>query len=593
MSGQAPVDIDTATLPSDQIKAPMRVRLVEPNLRFRVVVGFFILAMGLYTMRVVELQIIRGPANARAAYNQRVQTFIVPAQRGEITDVNGQTLATTIQTVNVTTDQTLIRNPLATARALAPILKMPIKRIATTLDGKARYKIVARGVTSSQWRKIASLDLAGIFHEPTVTRSYPGGTLAANILGYVGDEGKGLGGLEFALDKTLMGVNGTSTVEQVNGREIPTSERHTIDPINGTSVQLTIDADLQGIVERALANGVRKAGAEAGDVIVMDPRTGNILSMATYPTFNPNKPQGTEDLYKQNHPVTFGFEPGSTSKMMTMAAVLEEGKAKPQSGFTVPSGLPRGGTTFHDDIPHGRWRLTLTGILARSSNMGTILAAERIGKQKLYDYLRKFGIGESTGLSFPGESSGILPTLDKWSSTTFPTLAFGQGLNVTALQVASVYSTIANNGVRLKPRLIDGTFDANGKYQPTPESPGVRVVSKKTAKWVREMLESVVSSEGTAAGATISGYRVAGKTGTAYRWDSKLHRYNGYVASFVGMAPADKPSLVVAVIMHRPVNGHFGSVVSAPVFKIVMTYALQHLRIPPTGSKSPHLPTTW
>lgn len=593
MSGQAPVDYDVASAPTDQLKGPMRVRLVNPKRRFFWTTVIFILVMALYGARLVDLQIIKGPANARAAYNQRVQTFIVPAQRGEITDVNGQTLATTIRTVNVTTDQTLIRDPMATARELAPILKKPVKEIAATLDGTARYKIVARGVVSSQWRKISSLDLAGIFHEPTVTRSYPGGTLAANILGYIGDEGKGLGGLEYALDKTLLGTNGQSTVEQVNGREIPTSERHTVDPVNGTSVQLTIDADLQGIAERALANGVRKAGAEAGDIVVMDPRTGNILSMATYPTFNPNKPQGSSDLYKQNHPVTFGFEPGSTSKMMTMAAVLEEGKAKPQSGFVVPSGLPRGGTTFRDDIPHGRWRLTLTGILARSSNMGTILAAERIGKQKLYDYLRKFGIGESTGLSFPGESSGILPTLDKWSATTFPTLAFGQGLNVTALQVASVYCTIANNGVRLKPRLIDGTYDANGKYQPTPESQGVRVVSKKTAKWIREMLESVVSAEGTAEGAKIPGYRVAGKTGTAYRYDSKLGKYSGYVASFVGMAPADKPSLVVAVIMHRPVNGHFGSVVSAPVFKIVMTYALQHLRISPTGTRSPRLPTTW
>ena len=591
MTDQVPVVNDNQT--SMQYKPPLRIRLGNPKKRFSALSLFFLAVMTIYAVRLIDLQIIQGPSHARAAYNQRVQTFIVPAQRGEITDMNGVTLATTVHTVNVTTDQTLVKDPLATARKLAPVLKMPIKEIAQSLTGTLRYKIVARGIPSLQWRTIAGFDLSGIFHEPTVTRSYPGGTLAANLLGYVGAQGQGLGGLEFAMQKTLTGIDGKSTVEQVNGREIPTSERHTVDAVNGTSVRLTIDADLQGIAERALANGVRKAGAEAGDIVVMDPKTGNILSMATYPTFNPNKPEGSSDMSKQNHPVVFSFEPGSTSKMITMAAVLEEGKAKPLSGFTIPSGLPRGGRTFTDDIPHGRWRLTLNGILARSSNMGTILASERIGKQKLYDYLRKFGFGEKTGLNFPGETAGELPALDQWSATSFPTLAFGQGLSVSALQVASVYSTIANNGVRLKPRLVAGTYDVAGKFTSVPESQGIRVVSKKTAKWIREMLESVVSSEGTAAGATISGYRVAGKTGTAYRYDSKLGRYNGYTASFVGMAPADKPSLVVAVIMHRPVNGHFGSVVSAPVFKIVMTYALQHLRIPPTGTKSPHLPVTW
>jgi cell division protein FtsI (penicillin-binding protein 3) len=497
---------------------------------------------------------------------------------------------------NVIADPSQITRQAHYADLLAPIVKVSKKELIRRLTGTNRFSYVAKKITMSQWKKIQNLDLVGISSEGTTLRVYPGGALAANLLGYVGDEGHGLSGLESALDKTLTGTDGTTTIEQVKGHEIPTSERHTVEAVNGSSVRLTIDADLQGVAEQALAQQVKSANAKSGEVVIMDPATGNILAMANYPTFDPNHPQKTKAVTKQNRAVSDAFEPGSTGKVMTMAAVINEGVLNPKSRIVVPSGLPRGGTTFHDDIPHGVWHLTLAGVLAKSSNMGSILAAEKIGQEKLHSYMQDFGIGQLSGLHFPGETGGSLPNPkdpNQWSGTTFPTLAFGQGYSVSALQMASVYATLANGGVRRDPRLIAGTMDANNNFEAAPMPAGKRVVSAKAAKSVRLMMEKVVSPDGTAPGAAITGYRVGGKTGTANRFDSSVGGYSGYTASFIGVVPIDKPSLVTAVIIHGPRGAHFGSLVSAPVFKKVTTYALAHLRIPPTPLKQSHLPVKW
>jgi cell division protein FtsI (penicillin-binding protein 3) len=475
-------------------------------------------------------------------------------------------------------------------------LKVSKKELIRRLTGTNRFSYVAKKVTIAQWKKVQKLDLAGIYSEGTKMRVYPAGVLAANLLGYVGDDGHGLGGLESALNETLTGTDGTTTIEEVRGREIPTSERQTVDAVNGTSVRLTIDSDLQGVAEQALAAQVKSSDALSGQVIVMDPATGNILAMANYPTFDPNHPQRTSAAVKQNRAVSDAFEPGSTGKVMTMAAVVNEGAATARTRIVVPSGLPRGGTTFRDDIPHGVWRLTLAGVLAKSSNMGSILAAEKIGQDKLLQYMKDFGMGKPSGLNFPGEARGILPDpkdSERWSGTTFPTLAFGQGYSVSALQMASVFATLANNGVRREPRLVAGTIDGDNNFEAAPLAPGKRVVSAKTAETVRLMMEKVVSPDGTAPGAAIAGYRVGGKTGTAERFDANVGGYNGYTASFVGVVPIDKPSLVTAVMIHGPQGQYFGSLVSAPVFKKVTTYALAHLRIPPSPFKQSRLPVKW
>jgi cell division protein FtsI (penicillin-binding protein 3) len=325
----------------------------------------------------------------------------------------------------------------------------------------------------------------------------------------------------------------------------------------------------------------------------MDPKTGRIYALATVPTFDPNKPAEAASANIGNRALSDVFEPGSTSKVMTLAAVVEEGKANATSKFTIPPVLKRPAKTWHDHSPHGTLRLTLNGVLAQSSNIGTILAAERIGGEKLYEYLKKFGIGEPTGLQFPGESKGYVPAPEDWSATSFGTLAFGQGLSVNAVQAASVFATLANGGVRVTPSLIEGYTRPDGTFVPAPEPEQTRVVSTSTANTVMRMLESVVSDEGTAPLAAIPGYRVAGKTGTANRIDDSCGCYRGYTASFIGIAPADDPRLVVAVFLQNPRNGHYGGVLGGPVFKRVTTYGLEHLRIPPSGTPRTKLPTTW
>lgn len=572
------------------------VSLESPKRRIRFVTFIFLVVMSLYMARLVELQVVRGPELAATAQNSRLQTLPLPALRGNFTDSYGAPIATTVMARNVTADPTLITDPARTAAALSPILGIPVETIVVALTVDSRFSYVARRITPETWKAVAELGIPGVFSEPTTNRIYPNGSLAASVIGYVGAEGTGLGGLEYGLNDQLMGQDGKLTVERVNGREIPTSERQSIDPINGLSVRLTLDADLQAMLEMSLGEQVKATGAEGGVAVIMEPGTGNILAMATFPTFDPNKAFATDDKSKRNTAVTDTFEPGSTSKLMTMASVIEEDGANPGTQYTVENRLSRGGTSFKDYQDHETLRLTLAGVLAKSSNIGTILASESIGEQKLYGYLKKFGIGQSTGMNFPGESGGKLPDInneDEWSDTTFPTLAFGQGLSVNAVQATSVFATIANDGVRMLPRLIAGYSNIGGTYEPSGVDEGVRVVSAKTAKTVREMLEVVVSADGTAKNLQIPGYRVGGKTGTANRYDEATGGYRGYTSSFIGMAPAEKPALVMSVFIHNPKTSTYGSVIAGPVFKEVMTYALAHRKIPPSTTKPPKLPVTW
>jgi len=274
---------------------------------------------------------------------------------------------------------------------------------------------------------------------------------------------------------------------------------------------------------------------------------------------------------------------------MTAAAVIQQHTMTADTAITVPNSLMRGGRVFHDDISHGTWHLTLTGVLAKSSNLGAIQAADTLGEQKLYSYLRAFGMGQPTGLDFPGESQGILAPVSQWTRAQYATLAFGQGMSLNAVQATSVYATIANDGVRVEPTLVAGTTSPDGTFTSSPPAAQVRVVSPQTARTVRMMLESVVSNDGTAPKAKIAGYRVAGKTGTANRIDPTCGCYRGYTASFIGFAPADQPRLVVSVVLQNPRHGHFGGTLAAPVFKTVMSFALQTLGIPPTGTTSPRM----
>jgi cell division protein FtsI (penicillin-binding protein 3) len=317
----------------------------------------------------------------------------------------------------------------------------------------------------------------------------------------------------------------------------------------------------------------------------MDPKTGAIVAHATAPTFDPNNTKKVALSLMRNPSVQDVYEPGSTGKVMTMAAALEEKTVTPTTVIDVPYKLKRGGSYFHDHERHPLQQLTASGVLAVSSNTGTIKIGETMSNDLLHKYLTKFGIGVKTGSGLPGESAGIFRPVSDWSGTTAPTVAFGQGYSVTAMQATSVFATIANNGVRVSPTVIAGTSDASGHFTPAGNRSTTRVVSEDTAVKLRIMMESVVTPNGTAPSAAIPGYRVAGKTGTAERIDPITGRYSGYTASFIGFAPADAPRYVISVTIQDPKNGHYGGALGGPVFKKVMSFVLQSNHVAPTGTK--------
>jgi cell division protein FtsI (penicillin-binding protein 3) len=404
-------------------------------------------------------------------------------------------------------------------------------------------------------------------------------------VGFVRADGIGATGLESSLNSTITGTAGKYSYARGYGAEIPGSQREIIAAKAGTNIRLTINRDVQWVAAKAISDAVKSSAATSGTVIVMDPKTGAIVAHATAPTFNPNNTKNVALSLMRNPSVQDVYEPGSTGKVMTMAAALEEKTITPTTVFTVPYMIKRGGSTFHDHEKHATQHLTTSGILAVSSNTGTIKVGETMSHDTLYDYLTKFGIGTKTGSGLPGESAGLLRKVSDWSGTTAPTVAFGQGYSVTAMQATSVFATIANNGVRVSPTVIAGTSDASGHFTPTANRSSVRVISEDTAVKLRLMMESVVSAQGTAPSAAIPGYRVAGKTGTAMRYDQNTGRYSGYTASFIGFAPADAPRYVISVTLQDPKNGHYGGSLGGPVFKKVMTFVLQSEHVAPTGTK--------
>jgi len=534
----------------------------------------------IFAGRLLELQAFRGDALAAAAVDQRTTTVKVLADRGDIVDARGVPLAMTVESRHVTVDQTLISDPLGTAQAIAGVLAIPAGPLVERLTGDRRFAYVVKDITPEQWRIIDEMGLVGIYSERTLKRVYPSGDVAANVVGFVGGEtGGGLAGVEYALDDQLAGIDGWRTFERVSGVAIPGSAETVEEPQPGSPVQLTIDRDIQYVAQRALANEVMATGAESGSIVVMDPRTGDILALAVAPTFDANDPGAADEANRGNRAITDVFEPGSTAKVMTVAAVLEEGGADANTMFQIPPTLDRGGKTFHDATDHGGYNWDLATILAQSSNIGTILAAETVPEDTVFSYFEKFGIGQPSGVGLPGESPGYLPPMDTWSATTFPTMAFGQGFSVNAIQMADVFSTIANDGVRMPARIFADPAMATAE--------GERVISERTAKQIREMLERVVADGGTAPMAGIPGYRVGGKTGTAQVIDPECGCYNGdTIGSFIGMAPIEAPELVIAVTIVKPKVTQMGGELAGPVFREVMTYALQAQRVAPITPKS-------
>jgi cell division protein FtsI (penicillin-binding protein 3) len=611
------------------VRAPRRIQLGSPRPRLRLVALALTLVMLAFVVRLLQVQAVDADAYTAKAEKSRYLSHTIAAERGEITDRSGVALATSDDAYDITADPTMFtpgfsKIPDAPERAaalLAPILGADSADLVRKLrTPKSRYTVLARRQTPQVWNQIKDLRqvlaekaskekptgsgvsvLSGVFQEASSKRVYPNGDLAAGILGYVNAAGRGAGGIESMLDKELAGEDGKVTYAQAGGRRVPTASSRETPAVPGSDIELTIDRDIQWAAQQAIADQVKESKADRGYVVVQNTRTGEVLAMANAPGFDPNDLSQADAAAMGNAALQDAYEPGSTSKVMSMAAVLEEKAASPGTHVVVPNRLHRGDRLFKDDINHPTWYLTLNGVLAKSSNIGTILATGQLGRTQpqankvLHSYLAKFGIGRPTGLGYPGETRGILAQPQDWSTSQQYTIPFGQGLSLNAMQATSVYSAIANGGVRIEPTLIRGSNGPDGRFTPAPVPRKTRVVSEKTAGTVSTMLESVVAdAEGTGTKAQIPGYRIAGKTGTANRVDPKLGIYQGYTASFAGFAPADDPQITVYCAIQNPTKGsYFGGQICGPIYKKVMEFALKTLRVEPTGSKPARLPVSF
>ncbi|MGX1311600.1 cell division protein FtsI (penicillin-binding protein 3) [Streptomyces calvus] len=608
--------------------APKTIRLGSPRPRLRLIGVTLTLVLLAFVVRLFQVQAVDASTYASKAERNRYVGQVLAAERGEITDRNGVALATSEDAYDITADPTMFApdeleiadGPEQAAALLAPILGQDQEDLVRKLrpENKAlRYVKLAGRQTPQVWKQIKDLKaalakktetdesaanvLAGVFSVPTSKRVYPNNELAAGILGWVNAEGKGAGGVELQLDKRLAGKDGKIRYAQSGGRLVPTAGSTETPAVPGSDIELTIDRDIQWAAQNAISKQVKESVADRGYVIVQDTRTGEVLAMANAPGFDPNDLSEADPTALGNAALQDAYEPGSTAKVLSMAAVLEENAATPLTHVVVPNRLHRGDRLFKDDIDHPTWYLTLNGVLAKSSNIGTILATGQLGRTQaqanrvLYDYLRRFGFGSHTGLGFPGETKGILAPPDTWSTSQQYTIPFGQGVSINAMQAASVYSTIANGGVRIEPTLVRGAKGPDGRFTPAPKPKKTRVVSEKTAKTLARMLESVVDDEeGTGTKARIPGYRVAGKTGTANRVDPATGKYHGYTSSFAGFAPADKPRITVYCVIQNATEGnYFGGQICGPVYKQVMEFALKTLQVPPTGADPARIPVTF
>jgi cell division protein FtsI (penicillin-binding protein 3) len=572
--------------------------------RIRALIFLLALAMFVFGLRLVQVQAVQAGDYRMRAVNEMENTKSLPAPRGEITDINGIAFARSVAATSIVVDQTQITNPARVANFIAPILDLPVAQVQASITGKRKWNMVYQNAKPALWQKLTqsisqfnsqypamSPDrIIGFFPERGYIREYPSGSLIASLVGFVNRDGKGATGLESSMNSMISGIDGKYSFANGYGAEIPGSQSEIIPAQTGTTVRLTVDRDIQWVASQAISDAVKSSNALSGTVIVMDPKTGEILAHATAPTFNPNNTSKVSLVAMRNPSVQDVYEPGSTGKVMTLAAAIEEKKITPETVITVPYALKRSTKLFRDHDKHPTQYLTTAGILAVSSNTGSIKIGELLSNDKFYEYLTKFGVGSKTGSGLPGESRGILPKVADWSGTSAPTIAFGQGYSLTAMQATSIFATIANDGVRVSPTVIAGTRDSSGNFTPAPGRTSERVVSSETAKAMRLMMESVVSGNGTAPSAAIPGYRVAGKTGTAQRIDDTCGCYRGYTASFIGFAPADKPAYVISVTIQDPKGLHWGGVLGGPVFKKVMSFVLQSRHIAPTGTEFVPIP---
>lgn len=559
------------------------------------VVGFcFIIFFAILAGRAYFLQIFQAKHLAKRIQQQHESTVSLTPRRGAIVDRNGKELAVSIEVESLFARPHLIQNPDGAARALAPLLDMPFDLIRKKLTSSKHFVWIKRQLAGQTAEKIKALRIDGLRFVREAKRHYPNGTLAGQVLGFVGVDNKGLEGLEFRYNAELQGVSRTLIVNRdALGRLLFLEGIDRPEDQQGHNLMLTIDKNIQYIAEKELAESVSRTGAKGGIAIVMDPWTGEILALAVVPLFDPNRFSEYTPSEWRNRALTDVFEPGSTFKPFLVVSALQENLIKPHDIFFCENGAyPVADKIIHDAHPHG-W-LNVTAILKYSSNIGASKIGEHLGMNLFYQYIRKFGFGRETGISIPGEAPGFVPMPYRISEHTQSTLSFGQGISVTPLQLATAYCALANGGVLMEPHIMKKITDSkDGVVCRSKPACLQRIVSDRSAQAITRMLRHVVTEDGTGVKAAIDGYSVAGKTGTSQKTQCSQRGYakKKMIASFAGYAPASRPRICTVVLIDEPKDVYYGGAVAAPVFRRIVRFALNYLHVAPDPQHS--ITTPW
>ena len=550
-----------------------------PRRRITALVVVMALAFAAVVVRLVQVQAVDAPRYAAFGVSQRTSSQTLPAERGSIFDRNGSELAMTVEQSTVWTNPHLVTDPTGAAKALAPVLGQDEASIRDKLTQASSFVYLARKVDDGTAAKVKALNLEGVFLLPEAKRFLPAGDLAAPVIGRVGLDNQALSGLEVKYDKALAGKPGRMVVERdPQGSQIPGGVREYTPSTRGDDLVLTIDQSLQYETERALSAEIVAAHAKGGMALVMDSKSGELLAMANLVA---GKNDGPPAAAATDEVLTNVFEPGSVNKLITVSGALESGVIQPTDKLVVPSTIKVGHDTFSEHDPHPTQQWSITDIVANSSNVGSIMIGQKLGKDRLDHFLRAYGFGTKTAIGFPGESAGLLLDPAHYYNNSMGTVPIGQGLAVTAMQLIAAYNTVANGGVYVAPKLVRAVVDGSGHRQETPASARRRVISEKTAGEMTSMLNEVVRV-GTAKLAAIDGYTVAGKTGTARKTVEGIKGYKAgaYYSSFAGFVPSQKPAFTALVVLDEP-TPIYGGLVSAPVFAEIARYALREFRVPP------------
>jgi cell division protein FtsI (penicillin-binding protein 3) len=536
--------------------------------------------------RLVQVQLVRHDYYTTRATRQQERTVSLNPVRGSLVDARGRVLAESVSAVSIYADPQLVIDPKAAAKTLAAIpgLGLKAREIEEKLQSDSGFVWIARQLPMESAADVRKLKVPGISFIEEHRRSYPRGTVAANVIGYVGMDGEGLAGIEHSFDGYVRGHAGRVTIlRDARAGTYLVGGEGANRAVDGNNVVLTIDSVVQFIAEQALTRAVDKYHANAGSAIVMDPRDGSILAMASLPSFDPNHFNDFSPSDWRNRTVQDLYEPGSTFKIVTASAGLEEGMVTPSQIIDCGNGsIEIANVSIHEHGGNAYGLLPFEDVIVHSSNVGTIKVGLAVGPRRFYDYIRRFGFGERTGVQLPGEATGLVRRTEKWSMLSNASMSIGQEIGVTPLQIAAAMSTVANGGVRVAPRIVDRVIDANGKtiYQPQRIAP-VRVVSEKTAAVMNEILKAVVA-RGTGQPALLAEHVVAGKTGTAQKAGRGGYSADKFVASFCGYVPADRPRLVILVVVDEPKGAQYGGTVAAPAFKEIAEATLRYLRVAPS-----------